>query len=180
MFRHLDAKRIQPRLNLAVVTSKTSQDFDQLFSRVHADVVMKNLPPDLEYADKVVIDKKGGGRRRRVRREPVRRPVLQAKVADRDGRIRRLLRRKGPRLDGTSGHERVRKIGKFLAPRRIGRLVEVEQELHVGLDTAEARRVTLRSAEQRSRRLREDPRLEQYVEDCSDSLCDVLRSRRPL
>src|SRR5262245_17427617 len=137
MFRHLDAKRIQPRLNFAVVTSKTSQDFDQLFSRVHADVVMKNLPPDLEYADKVVIDEKGDGRRRRVRREPVRRPVFQAKVADRDGRIRRLLRCKGPRLDRTSGHERVRKIGEFLVPRRIGCMVLVERELQARSDMAE-------------------------------------------
>src|SRR5215831_9780185 len=137
MFRHLDAKRIQPRLNLAVVTSKTSQDFDQLFSRVHADFVMKNLPPDLEYADKVVIDEKGDGRRRRVRREPAQWPVFQTNVADRDGRIRRLLRRKGPPLDGTSGHERVRKIGEFLIPRRIGGLVLVERELQARSDMGE-------------------------------------------
>src|SRR5215831_11152249 len=137
MFRHLDAKRIQPRLNLAVVTPHTVQDCDQLFRRVHADFAMKDHPPDLEYADKVMIDKEGDGRRRRVRREPVRWPVFQTKVADRDGRIRRLLRRKGPPLDGTSGHERVRKICEFLVPRRIGGLVLVERELQARSDVGE-------------------------------------------
>ena len=58
-----------------------------------------------------------------------RRPVFQAKVADRDGCSRRLLRRKGPRLDGTSGHERICKIGEFLVPRQIGGVVLVEREL---------------------------------------------------
>src|SRR5215510_12642482 len=134
MFSHPDAKRIQPRLNLAVVTPHTVQDCDQLFRRVHADFAMKNLPPDLEYADKVVIDEKGDGRRRRVRREPAQWPVFQTNVADRDGRIRR---RKGPRLDGTSGHERVRKIGEFLVPRRIGCMVLVERELQARSDMAE-------------------------------------------
>src|SRR5262245_52099960 len=143
MFRHLDAKRVEPRLNLAVEGPYTSQDCDQLLRRVHADVAMKDRPPDLEHADKVVIDEEGDGRRRRVRREPAQWPVFQAKVADRDGRIRRLLRRKGPRLDGTSGHERVRKIGEFLVPRRIGRLVLVERELQARSDMAETWRVPL-------------------------------------
>src|SRR5882672_9941058 len=56
MFCQLDAKRIKLSLNLVVITPHTAQDSDQLFRRVHADFAMKRRPPDLEYADKVVID----------------------------------------------------------------------------------------------------------------------------
>ena len=67
MFRHLYAKRIQPRLNLAVVAPHTLQDCDQLFRRVQADVTMKDRPPDLEHGDQVVSDEERDGWRRRVR-----------------------------------------------------------------------------------------------------------------
>jgi hypothetical protein len=69
---------------------------------------MKNRPPDLKDADKVVIDEEIVGQRRSGSgdrgtaesdpRNPVRRPVLQPEVADGDGSIRRLLLRKRPRL----------------------------------------------------------------------------------
>jgi hypothetical protein len=106
------------------------------------------------------------------------RPILQAKVADRDGRVRRLLGRKGPCLEGTSGHDRVRKIGEFLAPHRIGGVVAVARELHLRLDARETWRVTLWSDEQRARLLREDSCVEQHIDDGGDRSGGVLRSGR--
>ena len=182
------ASSSSPGLSLAVVTPQAAQHPDQSLRRVHADVLMEDRPPDLEHADEVVTDEKVVGQRRSgfddggtaacIGRKPVRRPVLQAKVADRDGRVRGLLRREGPCLDGTSGHNRVRKIGELLAPHRIGGVIAVARELHLRLDAREARRVALRSVEQRSRRLREDTRLEEHLDDGGDRICGVLRSGR--
>jgi hypothetical protein len=57
-------------------------------------------------------------------------------------------------------------------------VVAVARELHVRLDARETRRLTLRSVEQRSRFLREDTRLEEYINDGGDRIWGVLRRGR--
>ena len=69
MFRQFKAKQIQIHLNLAVVAPHLPQDFDQLFCHIHADIIMKSLPPDLKHADQVMRDEEGNGQHRGIRRE---------------------------------------------------------------------------------------------------------------
>lgn len=64
MSSDLDAKFIESGLNLAVVIPQTGQDSDQLLCGVHAHVVVKDRPPDLKHADKVVTDEEVVGQRR--------------------------------------------------------------------------------------------------------------------
>ena len=54
MFRHLDAKRVESGLRLAVVAPQALQNFDQPLCRVDADVVVQHRPPDLKHGDRVV------------------------------------------------------------------------------------------------------------------------------
>ncbi len=188
MPRHFDAKRVEIGLNLAVAKPQTRQHLDQLLCRVHADAVVEDSPADLEHADKVVSDEKIVGQRRSgldgrrtaacLDLKPATRPVLQAKVADGGGRVGRLLHCKGPRLDGTSGNDRVRQISELLGPHRIGGEVPVASELHVSLDTREPRRGTPYSAEQASRRLCEDARFQKHVDEGGDRICGAVRSGR--
>jgi hypothetical protein len=120
--RHLAAQCVQSDPRLAVVAPQPGQDADQLRRCVHRDVGMEHRPSDLEHADQVV----GGG--------PLSRPVLQAKIADRGRRIRRLLRRQRPRLDRASDGDRVREIGELLASHEVAVVVSLACRLHVRLD----------------------------------------------
>src|SRR5207253_11296769 len=115
-------------------------------------------PPDLKHGDKIVIDKKVIGQG--LRGTPPRWPVLQAEVADRNRRVRRLLLCEWPTLEGTSRHHRVRNIGELLASSGVSGMVAVEHELHEGLHEPEgplvvARRVP-RPCEQCAGLLRDD------------------------
>lgn len=167
MFRHLDAKLVQCGLRLVIVTPQVLQDVDQSLCGVHADLVMQHGPPDLKHSDKVLAAENGditAG----LRGEPVSRPVLQTKVANGDGCVGGLLRRKSARLDGTSCHEGVREIGKLLVPPRIGGVVRVEQALHVRLDNAQTRRGPVRFVQQRSGLMPNDIRLAEDIEYVGD------------
>src|SRR5213594_1409069 len=104
---------MESRLNIAVVTPQTGQDFQEPLCCIHNNVLVKNRPPDLKHGDKIVIDKKIIGQRRRV--TPVPWPVLQPEVADCNGRIQRLLWCEWSALKRTTRHDRVPQIGEFLA-----------------------------------------------------------------
>ena len=114
-------------MNIAVDAPQNGEDFEEPPCRIHADVLVKHRPPDLKHGDKIVIDKKVIGQG--LRGTPPRRPVLQAEVADRNRRVRRLLLCEWPTLEGTSRHHRVRNIGELLASSGVSGVVAVEHEL---------------------------------------------------
>src|SRR5712692_3673285 len=87
-------------------------------------------------------------------------PVLQAKIADRRGRVRSFLRREGPCLDGASGDERVRQICEFLRARCM--------RLDVRPDPREERCPPICALEEPSRWRCENTRLAKNVHDFSD------------
>src|SRR5713226_2349952 len=131
MSRHLQTQFVESALNLAVTTSEIEQDVDQPPGDVHADLVVECSPPDLEHADQVLTDEKIVGQHPSV--APRCRPVLEAKVADGGGRVRRLAWREGPRLDGASRKDRVCEKRELLGPHRIDALAGVARELQVRL-----------------------------------------------
>src|SRR5258706_7972978 len=104
------------------------------------------------------------------------RPVLEAKVAHRGGRIRRLAYCKRPCLDGGSSHQRVRKIGELLGPHPICGDLAIARELDLRLDTRETERMKVWSVEQRTRCRRNESCVEKYIDDGGDRIGRLLRS----
>ena len=64
-----------------------------------------------------------------------------------------------------SSHNRVRQIGQLFGPHRIGEVIAVARELHLRLDARETWCITALALEQRSRRLREDAGVGEYIDD---------------
>ena len=51
---------IQPELDVAVAATDSRQNVDQVLRDVHADVAMKDCPPDLKGGDQIGVDQCGG------------------------------------------------------------------------------------------------------------------------
>ena len=64
MSGHLDAKGVDSGLGIRVTAAHASENPYELLRRVHADVVVKNLPPHLKDADEIVSEEKIGRQRR--------------------------------------------------------------------------------------------------------------------
>src|SRR5258705_2547290 len=96
------------------------------------------------------------------------RPVLEAKVAHRGGRIRRLAYCKRPCLDRASSHQRVRKIRELLGPHPIRGDLAIARELDLRLDTRETGRMNVWSVEQRTRGRWNESGVEKDIYDAGD------------
>ena len=70
-------KSVEPQLDVTVSASESAENVDQSFRGKHADIAMEDRPADLKGRDQIALG-------------PLRWPVLQAKVTDGAGAIRRL------------------------------------------------------------------------------------------
>ena len=116
---------------------------------------------------KEVIRQRCGGRRYRSAgrpREPMRRPLFEAQVADGHRSIRGFLRRECSRLEGTTGDEGVGQEHQLGLARGAGGRIEFGDDRHLPLNEPEARQTVVRAAEQPLHLLRQHAPIDQ----CAD------------